>query len=324
MKFNKPGWSAILTVLSLLAANHALADEADWYMNAGVEGVYINYNGSPRYESLQGIGGFFQADYLERASFVVGYNYNYRKYQTAVSAPADMNENVFFVSGKGNFHPGDWPGPLSVRLDAYSGSDKYGSFEVAGVPGMRSIDMVDDFSVISPMISYLNYAKTFYLDLGYSYSSYRFGGTSLITLPEDINVSQWTPSVGFAFNRSRDWLRFRAYLINLSNSDRVNGRGATSALETKWTHWFVDTPGGLDSLTLNLLLGERIYAVDSDSYTVYSTPDMQKSLLAIDGEWMLGENASLLAEVGYTKYEDVVLAEDYNSTHFYLQWAYNW
>ncbi len=324
MKFNKPGRSVIFTALCLLASNRVLAGEGDWYINAGVEGVYINYNGSPRYESLLGIGGFFQADYLERASFIVGYNHNYRTYQSAASAPGDMNENVFFVSGKGNFHPGDWPGPLSVRLDGYSGSDKYGSFEVAGIPGRRTVNMVDDFTVISPMVSYLNYARTFYLDLGYSYSSYRFGGTSLITLPQDIDVSQWTPTVGFAFNQSRDWLRFRAYLINLSNSDRVNGRDSTSALETKWTHWFVDTPGGLDSLTLNLLLGERIYAVDSDSYTVYSTPDMQKSLLAIDGEWMLGENARLLAEVGYTKYEDVVLAEDYNSTHFYLQWSYNW
>ena len=80
----------------------------------------------------------------------------------------------------------------------------------------------------------------------------------------------------------------------------------------------------MHSTGLNVLVGERIYAVDSDTYSLYNIADLQKGSLAVNAEWRFGQRSSLLAEAGYENYEDIVLDNRYNSTYIYLQWLLKW
>ncbi|MDQ6990688.1 MAG: hypothetical protein Q9M11_03050, partial [Mariprofundaceae bacterium] len=57
-----------------------------------------------------------------------------------------------------------------------------------------------------PQLSFLNYRKSFYADLGYAYSSY----------PKGLSVSQLTPTVGLGFNQAADWLQMRVYWVKPS------------------------------------------------------------------------------------------------------------
>jgi hypothetical protein len=179
----------------------------------------------------------------------------------------------------------------------------------------------DDFVVVNPTVSFLSYGKTFYADLGYAYSSYRSDDSAT----DDIDVAQWTPTLGIGFNRAYDWIQLRAYFIDLSSSNRVGEKDSTSALEAKWTHWFSnDAPLNIHSAWLNMLFGERIFAVDSDSCSLCNVPDLQTTAFSIGLEWKPDEQMNLLLQGGYEAYENLLLNDAYNSTYLYFYVSRNW
>ena len=185
---------------------------------------------------------------------------------------------------------------------------------MGGGTSQKTITVDDDFAVVNPMLSFLNYAKTFYADLGYAYSSYRSADSSI----DDIDVVQWSPTLGLGFNRAYDWLQLRGYFIDLSSSNRVGAKDATSALEANWTHWFsADALLNLHNVRLTVLTGERIYAVDSDACSLCNVPDQQTGLVSVTAEWKLSEKTHVLFQGGYESYESLLLNESYSSTYLY-------
>ena len=192
---------------------------------------------------------------------------------------------------------------------------------MGGGTTQQTITVDDKYVVVNPMVSFLNYAKTFYADLGYAYSSYRSDDSGT----DDIDIVQWTPTLGFGFNRAYDWLQFRAYFIDLSSSNRVGDKETTSALELKLTHWFsADAPLNLHSVRLALLAGERIYTVDSDACSLCNIPDLQTSLVSVGAEWKLGDKANVLLQGGYESYENMLLDDHYSSTYLYGYLSQSW
>lgn len=301
----------------------------DWYMKSSGQFLLKNYSSSLQLDNLTGFGIFLSGDYLERGGFSVGYSFNQTNYKSGLSSGLqENNENILFLSGRANLHPDQLPGKLTLRLDGYVGNSAMRFRVSTSSPGpmgggssLRSITVDDDFSVLSPMISFLNYTKTFYLDLGYAYSSYSSEDSST----DDIDVIQWTPTLGFGFNRAYDWLQLRGYFIELSSSNRIGDKDSTSALEVKWTHWFsADAPLSLHSLRFAALAGERMYAVDSDACSLCNVPDLQRGLVSVGAEWKLSEqtNAQLLA--GYESYKSVLLNDDYSSAYLFGYLSRNW
>ncbi len=334
----------IFVLITLLFSGQAWSD-GDWYWKGGVQALQRAYSGSDYYDNLTGLGAYVAADYLEQATLIMGYNYNNRQYNSGLtSTPGEMKENIVFFGTSGNFYPDKIPGKLTLRMDGYVGQDKYSSFTVT-VPGpmggsTKKVSIKDDFTVLNPAIAFLNHTKTFYLDLGFAHSTYSSGDSANYninithpkknTIPggsttDDITVTQWTPTVGFGFNQTADWLQFRTFLINFSSSNRVDFIDSTIALETKWIHWFSsDAVLGLHSAGLNLLIGERIYAVDSDSYSLYNLADMQKTSVAMNASWKFGKQLGLLVQGGYENYEDIVINNSYNSTYLFAQLSQTW
>ncbi len=315
----------------------------DWYSKAGVEALERTYSGSDYYDDLAGFGAYVSADYLEKTSFIVGYNYNKRQYKSGLTgAPSDMKESIVFLGASGNYYLDSLPGKLTLRLDGYVGQDKYNNFSVPAPMGggTQNISIKDNFTVLNPTVSFLNFAKTFYLDLGFAYSTYKSNDSANnninITHPkkniivggsstDDITVTQWTPTIGFGFNRAVDWLQFRSYLIEYSSSNRVDFKDSAVSLETKWIHWFSSDPFlGMESASLILLAGERIYAVDSDSYSLYNFADMQNSSLAMNAKWKFANQLDFILQAGYENNEDIVENNNYSSSYLYGQLSRNW
>lgn len=314
-------------VCSWFVAGPSWAAE-DWYWKGRGQLLEKNYSSSTQLENLTGVAVFVEGDYLERGGFALGYNSNLTNYRSGLSSGLfEVAEDILFLSARANFHPDLLPGRLTLRLDGYAGTDKLRYRISTPTPGMgggstkKTVTVNDDLSVVNPMASFLNYSKTFYVDLGYAYSSYRSDDTGT----DDIDIAQWTPTVGLGFNRAFDWLQLRGYFISVSKSNRVTDINDTSALEAKWTHWFsAEAPLGLHSVRMTVLTGERIYAVDSDACSLCNLPDLQTGMLAVGAEWKLSEKTGVLLQGGYETYKNVVLDDPYSSMYLYGHVSRTW
>lgn len=294
----------------------------NWYWKTSGQLLLKEYRGSAELENLSGVGVFLSGDYLERGNITAGYYFNHSNYKTAGSdVPRDIDESVLFLSGRTNHHPDLLPGRLTLRLDAYYGNDEMrflttttGS-PMGGGSSKKTVSLSDKIVVVNPTVSFLNYQKSFYADLGFAYSSYR----SDVSGTDDIDIAQWTPTVGFGFNRAYDWLQLRGYFIDLSSSNRVADKDSTSALEAKWTHWFsADAPLSLHSVRLTMLAGERLYAVDSDANALANVSDLQTGAISLGAEWKLSEQTNLLLQGGSETYKSILLNDRYSSVYVYV------
>jgi hypothetical protein len=317
----------ILIVSFWLTAGQAWSDE-NWYWKASGQMLLKSYNDSTELNDLSGFGVGLSGDYLERGNFTAAYNFNHSNYKNAGSdVPQEIDESILFLSGRVNYHPDSLPGRLTLRLDGYYGIDEMqfltttSGSPMGGGSSKKTVSLEDKILVMNPIVSFLNYAKSFYADLGVAFSSYR----SDVSGTDDIDIVQWTPTIGLGFNRAYDWLQLRAYLIDLSSSNRVAAKESTSALEAKWTHWFLaNAPLNLHSARLTVISGERIYAVDSDAYSLANVPDLQTGAISVGAEWKLSEPTSLLLQGGYETYESLLLNDRYRSAYMFLYLTKNW
>ena len=297
----------------------------DWYWQADGQLLLQDYQGAERLDNLSGFGLRLGADYLERGGFKLGYNAHHKNFIAVASDdPRELDENVFYLSGHGNFHPSVLPGRLTLRLDGYDGRDDYHSrVTVGGGMGVHTQQQTstDRFWVLNPMLSFINFAKTLYLDLGYAQSHYHSDDGAT----DDLTVRQWTPTLGLGFNQAYDWLQLRAYFINPSASNRLSAADSSQALEVKWSHWFgLHAPLRLHSLTLAVLGGERRYAVDSDTYALVNVPDLQKEAVTLAAGWQLAERTEVLLAASYARYRDTAYADDYDSSLLFVSLSQRW
>lgn len=298
-------WGAV--ALSMIF-NVALAQtsEGEWNLNGSAYGLAGNYNGSIERDDVRAFGAYLRGDYLERAGYTIGYVHTQVNFK---SGQNDISQDELYLSGRYHLTP-DWTtGKVSLRLDGHfiSNDDSTGA--------------TDDVTVVAPMVSFLNLEKTLYLDLGYARSSY--GSSS--TIPDDLDIDQWTPTIGLGFNQNADWIQARGYYIDPSSSARALGKDDTTALEVKWTHWFMpDAPLGIDDFKLGALFGKRIFAVDPDTGAVYNLADIQTGGLSLSGGWKLPEQIRLLVGGGYEEYENPAINDDYDSYYLYISVSKDW
>lgn len=283
----------------LLLSQHAYADD-NWYVKGDIQSMTGQYSNSTERSSLVTGGLFLSADYLDHGGFTLGYNYTNIKFKAPLQdiKQHDLTGNVRF-----NFRTDALPGVLTLRLDVH------------GINNDDASGNTDAVQAYGAQLSFLNYAKTMYADLGYNYSKYQF----------NFNVQQFTPTLGMGFNDGSDWLQLRGYLIRLSDNTRAQGKDQTSALEAKWTHWFgVNNLLAVDNLRVGAVLGERIYAVDNDSSSVYNLSDLQTAGYSLGLEWKFGDHMSMLLVAGLEKYENKLINDKYDSRMAYVDLGYQW
>jgi hypothetical protein len=282
------------------ASEPAAKSGSAWRLRASPLMTFGSYSQSSIRKNFLTSGVMVDAQYLERGGVAVAATHTTLNYSNGSAALA---QNTGFVSGRMNFTPDRLPGTLTVRGDIHQISNNDPTNETNRV------------SVIAPQLSYLNFDKTQYFDLGYAYSSY---GDSNVGNPS-LSVKQLTPTVGFALNQGADWLQFRLYDIRFAESARTQNKSATDALEAKWTHYMTQQRWMPEQVQASALVGSRLYAVDSDAASVYNLADMQKGSVGVGAQWKVAPSVQLQLNGGYSRYEALVggVSTTYSGSHLY-------
>jgi len=252
---------------------------------------------------LDASGIALSAHYLDKAEIKFAYNQLTVNFIPS-SGLINVEEKNALLSGKYSFFINS--GKISLQLDLYNLEDKS--------------SLIDEIDIINPTLSFLNNSNTFYIDIGYSASSYHADNLTV----EDLDIRQITPTLGLGWNNKFDWLQLRGYLIKPTQSNRLIDTEQKSALELKWIHWFETSSLNIDKVIISVLGGERLYAVDSDTNSVYNLADIQTGAASLSIQWKLGNSSHLILSGGTTDYEAVLTNEKYSSKYLYINVSTQW
>lgn len=270
----------IITSL-FLSISTSLSWAGDWWtVNITPQAVLGNYPGSPIRNNMHTEGAIADFQYLERVGISVGethFNLNY-KYDIP-----ELRQEIGYLSIRTPLTPDYLPGILTLRLDGYK------------IWGNDPTQETDNTNIISPIISFLNYKQTYYLDVGYAYSKY---GTSTIR-NDTLAINQVTPTFGFSFLKQMNWLYFRLYTINSSNPVRSQNLRNTLGTEITLTHYIIPSHFFIpQELRLGVFVGERIYAVDNVALMPYNLGDLQKDSAYLQAKWKVSPHLFLILNGG--------------------------
>lgn len=326
MRFYKNSSKSIFflwcTLACMIYLSQARANNS-WDTKSTVQGYLQTYSGSDERQSTYNGAVYISADYLEFANISAGYNYTFVDFD----GNAELGEHLFYVSGRHGFYLDALAGKLTTRIDVYLGQDTL-SYQVGSAPSHRGHRLVStggsstvedntDITIYQPQVTYINYAKTFYADIGYAHSEYDNDTT--------IKVDQITPTVGFGWNDNYDWLQIRGYFITVDNAETAYDDDQFDSVETTYTHWFADKGGAqLELIRFSLLAGERVLAVDPDAAVVYSTADKQTGAVTASIQWKLSQNSKILALMSYGQNENNAINDKYDSFLFYINLQQHW
>lgn len=277
----------------------AMAQEGDWEVRTDIQANYGSYSKSVLRDNISSAGMILTADYLEQSGFSLAANASKVQFKTA---PA-ISQQSYFASGHLHSNIDGLPGTLSFRLDGHYISNN----DISG--------NTDGVSVFAPQISFTDFEKSYYIDIGYARSSYK----------NQLTINQYTPTIGFGFNEQADWLQLRGYFISPSNAARAQNKSSTTAAEIKWSHWFApDNMLKLHQMRLNVLAGERIYAVDGDAAAVYNLADVQRGSVSLGLQWRISDAAKWLLLAGQESFLDNTINNSYNSRFIYSDISITW
>ncbi len=275
-------------------------NESPWYPGFTLQGVAGDYAGSSQRKHFYSEGLFFSTDWYERYGITLGFNHSNIKF---VNATNDIAQDALFAGLRVNLTPDLWNGRLGLRLDGHL------------INNDDTTRNTDDVKVVAPVVSFVPLDQTWSLEAGAAFSDYF----------DDLEVLQFSPAIGFAFNEKSDWISLRPTLIDISNPGRAQGVDDTLALDIKWSHWFAPNhPLRLHSLKLNGMVGEKIFGVDLDGASVYNLADTHQGSASLGLEWQVGSQASILLMGGHEAYENKTIADKYGSNSLYLSYSYHW
>jgi hypothetical protein len=325
MFFSKIRLRSVLAALMSLISVNAVNAADSWTFGVTPQLLLGRYSDSQQRDSLTGYGVLLNADYLDKSGIYFGYS---SQTVNGNSGFPDIQETSLYLSGRYTHYSDSFGGKLGVRMDGYNIDDQTDSSTTSGgtgksmgktQPGSSFFSLNDKTRVFYAQLDFMNFANTFYADLGYARSHYDYE-----TL-QDNNVAQFTATAGFALNNRYDWLQSRGYFIRLEHGDNTAGVTQSNALELKWLHWF--KPGFFlrtHSSIVKLVLGKRLFPVDPDAQTTYSIADLQTGSVAAGMDWKLWEQGTFLLLVGYDRYENPAIEDKYQSRYLFSSFSFKW
>jgi len=289
---------------SLILTPSAFAGE-NWYVSTTASVMPGKYSGSEQRNSLFSGSLLLNADYLDTFNFAIAYNKSSIDFKKINGTGANINQNSYAGRLQYHFFSDSLGGIVTTQLVMHNISND------------DITTLTDNVSVIAPKLSYLNYDKDFYMDIEYVKSSYPNNS--------DLTITQYTPSLGFSFNKNSDWLSFKAYLINSSNKNLSQNEDSLSSLDIKWTHWSgPDALLGINNFFIDILTGNRIFAVDNDAFAVYNLADLQKGSLSVGASWKIKQNIDVTAILGIEDYENKPINNSYKQQYLYFSLTKHW
>lgn len=338
--------------VGILSSICVFAERGDWRSETDVHATLNTYQGSLTQDYLYSVGVAWRSRYLDSGEIGFGYSNNQN---IGKAVQTNVNENVIFVNGQYFYYPDSLPGKVVIEGDLFyvTGSNFIRLTDPVPEPNpnpnpaisamadpnpnpnpkpnpmsnmgkfgnVTLINSTNDIVVVYPQISYMNYKKTFYADVGYAGSRYRYNDNQA----ENVDVDQWTATVGFAWNNQFDWLQTRVFSMHLSNGAQTGGETSGGALELKWTHWFsINAAEGVDNITTSLMAGKRFFTVDPDSHVVFSISDQQTASISLAVQWKMSGRSKITTVVGLDAYEDIAIQDQYTSGYIYFNLTNQW
>jgi len=297
-------YSKFFTMTLLLTTTSAYASD-NYYFTSTLQNLNSSYDIASAKESLNGQGVLLSINYLEQWGISAGFNHTAVNFR---SEATDVSQKEWFASLHTTFFKNSPGGQVTGQLNFYQidNNDPTGNS--------------DNVQTIGIQVSHLNADSSLYLGSGLSQSSY----------PQDLEVWQWTPTIGFSLPLAAQWLRLRGYLIKPNKAYLAQSSPLTFALDSQWTYWFNphETLFSPTYIQLAALLGKRIYTVDNDAYTVYNHTALQTGGMTLTLAWQLTENTLLLINGGQSNYTEETQTDsqtsDATSHHLYLSLSKSW
>ncbi len=291
-------------ILSGMLVTCAYAGER-WYVDAKVNGMAGRYSGSELRDNFYSGSAWLNVDYIDIYSFAVAYNKLNINFKDAGSGEFAISQDAFAGRFQYYFYNDTLGGKITAQIVAYEISNDALPVQAGGA------------QIISPKFVYTNYAKNLSLDFEYVWSDYSDNS--------DLIVEQFASSIGFGFNKNADWVQLKAYLIQSDNKILTQGEESLSSAAIKWKHWFSPNAFlGLDNLSVDVLAGERIFAVDNETFTVYNLEDVQQGSVLLGLGWRIGEDFDVTAIAGVEKYKNKIIDNEYDREYLYISLTQHW
>jgi len=291
-------------VLSGMLVTSVNADER-WYIDATLNGMAGSYSDSSLKDNFYSGSAWLNVDYIDIYSFAIAYNHLNINAKDAVPGAFGVTQDTVAGRLQYYFYNDTFGGKITAQLVAYEISNDLLPAQAGGA------------QIISPKLVYTNYAKDLSLDFEYVWSDYSDNS--------DLIVEQFASSIGFGFNKNSDWVELKAYLIQSDNKILTQGEESLSAAAIKWKHWFSpSTFLGLDNLSIDVLAGERIFAVDNETFTVYNLEDVQQGSVLLGLGWRVGEDFDVTAIAGLEKYKNKIIENEYDRKYLYISLTRHW
>jgi hypothetical protein len=291
-------------ILSGMLVTCAYAGER-WYVDAKVNGMAGRYSGSELRDNFYSGSAWINVDYIDIYSFAIAYNKLNINFKDAGSGEFAISQDAFAGRFQYHFYNDSLAGKITAQLVVHDISNN------------APVALANDVTVIAPKLAYMHYDKDLYLDLEYVKSDYSNN--------VDFSIEQIASAIGFGFNKNSDWLQLKGYLIRSSNKDQSQGEDALTSAGVKWTHWLdPDAVFGMTNFFVDVLAGERIFAVDNESFSVYNLEDVQQGSAILGLGWSPDEDFDVSAIAGVEKYKNKIIDNTYNREYLYISLTKHW
>jgi hypothetical protein len=280
-------------IVTPLLAISATAQASDWKTSFTPSITSANYEGATNRQNLSEKGITLSSVYKEELGLTLGLSNTYINFEGG----AYTDQNNILLSGNWKYIALSVPGKWNARFDMHS------------IKNNDTSGNTDQVKTWAPQLSWTSNTGALYLDLGYARSTYL----------NDLSVNQITPTVGFGLNDGYDWVQLRGYAISGLNPLRAVGKTGTSAVDVKWSHFFKPSRSGLkpSSVSVGLMTGEKLYAVDMDAQSVANIADIQTSGMNVAGNWSISKATKLMLLAGQSGFRKIDTTQTPNIANDY-------
>lgn len=279
---------AVLALGLAAVAGHA----DDWHGQLSALSSSGRYDASAARDSLSSRGVQGRFAYRDRAELALGYRLTEVDY---LGAGPDLAQAEASLRGAWHLYPDGLPtrmtlSGLLVRID-------------------NADDPAGQVDVIAPELSLSDYGQRLRFRLGAARSDYATGRR---VRQQDIGLG------GLPFG-DRDWLELSAQRLTVDDADRLQ------AYRLLWQHHFpLASAWRPDWSLLRLVGGDRRYAVEHDSATVYNLGDHQRGGVGLALHWRPGARFGVLLGLGSERFHDTGSGDDYQSHYLHSELSYQW
>ena len=277
-----------------------------WYIDATADGKFGKYSDSVLRDNFYSASARLNIDYLDYYSVALVYNNLKVNYKDTGAGEFDITQDAFAGRFQYHFYKDALGGRLTTQLVVHSLTNN-----------ARATVAADDVIIIAPKLAYMSYDRDLAMGLEYAWSDYSNNSSFII--------QQLTPSIGFGFNRNSDWIQLKAYLITSSDKSLSQNEDSLTSASIKWEHWFNPGPAfGVHNLFIDVLAGERVFAVDNDTFSVYNLEDVQQGSVLLGLGWRPDEDLDITAIAGVEKYKNKIIDNSYNREYLYISLSKHW